>query len=126
MEVYKLVILGSGAGGFLVGLPGADDALAAIAKSDLPTVLLNVPSPALMRRGGNVAVVKSDAREVGTRAADALLSQGTYRCYGYVGYRTDDDWSRERGIAFRDVLDSAGFVTRMYDLAHFRGNVESR
>ena len=44
-----------GAGGFLVGLPGTDDALAAIAKTDLPTVLLNVPSPALMRRGGNVA-----------------------------------------------------------------------
>ena len=115
-----------GAGGFLVGLPGADDALAAIAKSDLPTVLLNVPSPALVRRGGKVAMVKSDAREVGTRAADALLSQGTYRCYGYVGYRTDDDWSRERGKAFRDALDAAGFVTRMYDLDHFKGDVESR
>ena len=115
-----------GAGGFLVGLPGTDDALAEIAKSDLPVVLLNVPNPALTRRGSNVAMVKSDAREVGTRAADALLSQGSYRCYGYVGYRTDDDWSRDRGKAFRDALDAAGFVTRMYDLDHFKGDVESR
>ena len=115
-----------GVDGFLVGLPGTDDALAEIAKSDRPTVLLNMPSQTLMRRGGNVALVKSDAREVGTRAADALLSQGIYRCYGYVGYRTDDDWSRERGTAFREALDAAGFVTRMYDLAHFQNQVESR
>ena len=115
-----------GVDGFLVGLPGTDDALAEIDKSNRPAVLLNVPSAALMRRGGNVAMVKSDSREVGTRAADALLSQGTYRCYGYVGYRTDDDWSRERGKAFRDALDAAGFVTRMYDLDHFKGDVESR
>ena len=115
-----------GVDGFLVGLPGTDDALAEIAKTDRPAVLLNVPSRALMRRGGNVAMVKSDAREVGTMAADALLSQGIYRCYGYVGYRTDDDWSRERGTAFRDALDAAGFVTRMYDLAHLQNKVGSR
>ena len=115
-----------GVDGFLVGLPGTGDALAEIAKTDRPAVLLNVPSKALMRHGGNVAMVKSDAKEVGTRAADALLSQGIYRCYGYVGYRTDDDWSRERGTAFRDALDAAGFVTRMYDLAHFQDQVESR
>ena len=115
-----------GVDGFLVGLPGTNNALAEIAKTDQPAVLLNVPSPALMRRGGNVAMVKSDAREIGTRAADALLSQGIYRCYGYVGYRTDDDWSRERGTAFREALDAAGFVTRMYDLTHFQNQVESR
>ena len=115
-----------GVDGFLVGLPGTDAALVEIAKTDRPAVLLNVPSKAFMRRGGNVAMVKSDAKEVGTRAADALLSQGIYRCYGYVGYRTDDDWSRERGTAFRDALDAAGFVTRMYDLAHFQDQVESR
>jgi len=115
-----------GVDGFLVGLPGTGDALAEIAKTDRPAVLLNVPSKALMRRDGNVAMVKSDAKEVGTRAADALLSQGIYRCYGYLGYRTDDNWSRERGTAFRDALDAAGFVTRMYDLAHFQNKVESR
>ena len=115
-----------GANGFLVGLPGTDDALAEIAKTDLPTVLLNVPGKELMLRGGNIAIVKSDAREVGTMAADALLSQGVYRCYGYVGYRTDDDWSRERGNAFRDALDKAGFVTRMYDHTHYHDKIENR
>ena len=115
-----------GADGFIVGLPGTDGALDEIAKTDLPAVLLSVPGKALMCRRGGVAMVKSNAREVGMMAADALLSQGIYRCYGYVGYRTDDDWSRERGRAFRDTLDAAGFVTRMYDLVHFRDKVESR
>lgn len=35
-----------GVDGFLVGLPGTDDALAEIAKTDRPAVLLNVPSRA--------------------------------------------------------------------------------
>ena len=115
-----------GTDGFLVGLPGATDALDAIARTGVPTVLLNVPGDALLRRGAAVAMVKSDAGEVGRIAADVLLSQGVYRCYGYVGYRTDDDWSRERGRAFREALDRAGFVTRMYDLTHFRDRVASR
>ena len=115
-----------GADGFIVGLPGTDEALAEIAKTELPVVLLSVSGKALMRRGGNVAIVKSNAKKVGTMAADALLSQGIYRCYGYVGYRTEDDWSHERGKAFRDTLDAAGFVTRMYDLVHFQDKFESR
>ena len=114
-----------GADGFLVGLPGATDALAEIAKSDIPTVLLNLPVGPLEKRG-NYAIVKSDAEEVGHMAADTLLSQGVYKCYGYAGYRTDDDWSRERGRAFRTALDKAGFVTRMYDVTHFRDKIESR
>ena len=115
-----------GANGFLVGIPGVDAALAEIAKTDAPVVLLNIPSEPLMKRGGRVAIVKSDAGAVGRMAADALLSQGAYRCYGYVGHGTDSDWSRERGIAFRDALTAAGFVTRMYDLDHFRDDIESR
>ena len=79
-----------------------------------------------MKRGGNFAMVMSDATEVGSMAADALLSQGIYKCYGYVGYHTDYDWSLERGTAFRDALDKAGFVTRMYDLTHYHDKIEDR
>ena len=114
-----------GADGFLVGLPGTTDALAEIAKSDIPAVLLNLPAGPFEKRGKS-AIVKSDAEDVGRMAADALLSQGVYKCYGYAGYRTDDDWSRERGRAFRTALDKAGFVTRMYDITHYRDKIESR
>ncbi|MBQ7188353.1 MAG: substrate-binding domain-containing protein [Kiritimatiellae bacterium] len=118
--------IAKGADGFLVGIPGVEEALAEIAKTSLPVVLLNVPPGELAVRGRAVATVKSDAREVGRHAADALLSQGVYKSYGYVGYRTDDDWSRERGSAFHDALGKAGFVVRMFDITHYRAGIDNR
>ncbi|MBR4171307.1 MAG: substrate-binding domain-containing protein [Kiritimatiellae bacterium] len=118
--------IAKGADGFLVGIPGAEEALAEIAKTGLPVVLLNVPPGRLAKRGRGVATVKSDAREVGRHAADTFLSQGVYKSYGYAGYRTDDDWSRERGYAFRDALEKAGFAVRMFDITHYRAGIDDQ
>ena len=114
-----------GATGFIVGLPGAEDAYRAIADAPLPVVLMNVESAAFARRP-DVLTVKSDAGAVGRAAANALLQQGVYRSYGYVGYPTDDDWSRERGRSFRDAMEEAGFIARMFDVTHFRDQTESK
>ena len=70
--------------------------------------------------------MRSDSAAVGREATQTLLRQGVYKSYGYAGYRTDDDWSRERGKAFRDALDAAGFVGRMFDTAHYKGKVEDK
>ena len=110
-----------GTNGFIVGIPGADDALAAIAKSDAPVVLMNIAG-----KDVELALVKSDSVAIGREAAHALLRQGVYKSYGYAGYRTNDDWSRERGRAFRDALDESGFVGRMFDVEHFRDKVEDK
>ncbi|MBR2839240.1 MAG: substrate-binding domain-containing protein [Kiritimatiellae bacterium] len=112
--------------GFIVGIPGTDDALSALAASAVPTVVMNVSGGGIERRTGNIAFVKSDSAEVGREAAQALLMQGVYKSYGYAGYRTDDDWSRERGRAFRDALEAAGFVGRMFDVEHYRDKVEDK
>lgn len=114
------------ADGFIVGLPGADDALGVLAGIDVPTVVMNVSSGGIERRMENLAFVKSDSAAVGREAAHALLKQGIYRSFGYAGYRTDDDWSRERGKAFRDALDEAGFVGRMFDIEHYSDKVEDK
>ena len=114
-----------GATGFIVGLPGAEDAYRALADAPLPVVLMNVESTAFARRP-DVLTVKSDAEAVGCAAANALLQQGVYRSYGYVGYPTDDDWSRERGRSFRDAMEEAGFIARMFDVTHFRDQTESK
>ena len=115
-----------GADGFILGIPGADAAMAAVAAAGLPAIVMNVdPSPLLGSRGGYV-LVKGDAEAVGREAAQTLLRQGVYRSYGYVGYRTDDDWSRDRGRAFRDALECAGFVGRMFDAVHYADRIEDR
>lgn len=114
-----------GATGFIVGLPGAEDAFRALADTSLPTVLMNVESAAFAARS-DILTVKSDAEAVGRTAANTLLQQGVYKSYGFVGYPTDDDWSRARGRSFRDTLEKAGFIARMFDSTHFRDQTESK
>ena len=116
--------LARGTDGFIVGIPGADDALAALAALDVPTVVMNVSGGSIEKRKRAIAFVKSDSAAVGREAAHTLLKQGVYKSYGYAGYRTDDDWSRDRGKAFRDALGDAGFIGRMFDTEHYRDKVE--
>ena len=118
--------LDRGADGFIVGIPGTDDALGVLAASDVPVVVMNVTGGGIERRQSGIAVVRSDGIAVGREAASALLAQGVYRAYGYAGYRTDDDWSRERGAAFRAALKAAGFPVRMFDVAHAKGGIEDK
>ena len=118
--------LARGADGFIVGIPGTDDALSLLAQSNVPTVVMNVSGGGIENRKKGIAFVKSDSTAVGREAANALLKQGIYKSYGYVGYRTDDDWSVERGMAFRDALGEAGFVGRMMDIAHYKDKVEDK
>ena len=118
--------LSRGTDGFIVGIPGTDDALGVLAATDIPTVVMNVSGGGIEQRKGRIAFIKSDSQDIGREAANALLKQGVYKSYGYAGYRTDDDWSRERGTAFRDALEKAGFVGRMMDIAHYRDKVEDK
>ena len=115
-----------GADGFIVGIPGTEDALAELAAADAPTVVMNVSGGGIEKRKSGIAFVKSDSSAVGREGANALLKQGIYKSYGYAGYRTDDEWSRERGNAFHDALAEAGFAGRMMDIAHYRDKVEDK
>ena len=114
--------LARGASGFIVGIPENDDALGELARTDKPVVLMNIASGPLARR--KFVLIKSDAEAVGREAARTLLAQGSFKSYAYAGYRTDDDWSRERGRAYRDALQEAGFVGRMFDVTHFQDKTE--
>ena len=113
-----------GCDGFIAGIPGAEDAYEVLAAADVPTVVINVPGGAFLRREKALAFVCSDDAAIGRAGAMALFKQGVYRSYGYAGYRTDDDWSRARGTAYRDALDAAGFVGRMFDIDHYKDKVE--
>ena len=115
-----------GADGFILGIPGTEDALAEVAKTDLPAVILNISPGALARRKAGVVLIKSDSEAVGREAANTLLSQGVFKSYGYAGYHTNDDWSVERGRSFRDILQKAGFIGRMFDVAHYPDRTEDR
>ena len=118
--------LARGASGFIIGIPEADDALKALAKADVPVILMNIQTGPLAARRGNVTIIKSDSEVVGREAARTLLAQGVYKSYAFAGYRTDDDWSRERGRAYRETLQKAGFIGRMFDVTHYKDRTDDR
>ena len=118
--------IAKGADGFILGIPGTEDALAEVAKTDLPAIILNISPGTLAQRKAGVVLIKSDSEAVGKEAAHTLLSQGVFKSYGYAGYRTNDDWSVERGRSFRDALQKAGFIGRMFDVTHYPDKTEDR
>ena len=101
--------LANGASGFIVGIPDSDDALAELAESDVPVVLMNVPGGELEKRRTNLARVKNDAAAVGAEAAQILLRQGFYRSFGYVTFSPASEWSRLRGETFAKTLAASDF-----------------
>lgn len=113
-----------GTNGFIVGIPDATDALAELADLDVPTVVMNVSGGGIEHRKRNIAYVKSDSAVVGREAAITLMRQGVYKSYAYAGYRADSDWSRERGIAFRNAVEKEGFSCKMFDVEHFGGDID--
>ena len=118
--------IAKGADGFILGIPGTEEALAEVAKTDLPAIILNISPGTLAQRKAGVILIKSDSEAVGKEAAHTLLSQGVFKSYGYAGYRTNDDWSVERGRSFRDALQKAGFIGRMFDVTHYPDKTEDR
>ena len=118
--------LACGADGFIVGIPGTDDALAALAGCSLPTVVMNVSGGGIELRKKRIAFVRSDGAAVGRRAAETFLAQGVCRSFGYAGYRTDEEWSRERGEAFRQAMEGEGFAVSMFDVAHGGAALEDK
>ena len=94
--------------------------------SRVPTVVMNVSGGGIDRRKESIAFVKSDSSAVGREAAHTLLRQGVYKSYGYAGYRTDDEWSRNRGEAFRAALRTAGFSGKMFDRERYKDRREDK
>lgn len=76
-----------GADGFIVGLPGMEDALSELAATDAPTVLMNVSGGEIEKRKSGIAIVKSDSAAVGREGANALLKQGIYKSSASASFR---------------------------------------
>ena len=115
-----------GADGFIVGTPESTDAIAELAKNDIPVVLMNSePGPLARHRAGCIRI-QDDSRAIGREAARTFLTQGIYKSYGYVGYRLDEGWSRARGDGYREALEKANLTVSMFDVQHFKEKTEDR
>ena len=102
---------GNGFDGFIISLPGNDAVMAEIAKSDIPTVLVNITDRRLAARAKAVSTVWLDNADAGRRAARHLLEQGSYKSAGFVHDVGTPFYSTERLSAFREVMKKNRLAT---------------
>lgn len=100
--------------GFIVTMPGSDDAMKALAKSKKPTVLVNITDRRLASRTDGVSFIWSDGADIGRRGAGHLLSRGAYKSVGYVHELKYEFYSYEREVAFRQTMKKARFESRAF------------
>jgi LacI family transcriptional regulator len=100
--------------GFIISMPGTDSVMEEIAKSNIPTVLVNITDRRLAARTKAVSTVWLDNADVGRQAAKHLLEQGAYKSAGFVHDDGIPFYSTERMTAFRHEMRKNRLETSVF------------
>ena len=95
--------------GFIVSIPGTEKTAAVLASTDVPTIVMDIHSPLLEQRSGNIVFIRNSSEEIGRMAANHLLAIGKCRSYAFVHNPSVLQWSIDRCKAFRETLRDNGF-----------------
>ena len=95
--------------GFIVSIPDTEQTAALLATTGIPTIVMDIHSPALERRTDAIVFIRNSSEEIGQAAANHLLSIGTCRSYAFVHNPSVMQWSVDRCRAFRETLRDNGF-----------------
>lgn len=100
--------------GIILSMPGSEDVMEEIARSDIPVVLVNIADQKLSARNKAISTVWLDNADVGQRAADHFLSRGIFKSAGYVHELGVPFYSTERMNSFRSGMKEAGVNTHIF------------
>ena len=106
--------LKDGYDGFIISLPNADDGISALAKADVPTVVMDIHNHPLCERTDNIAFIRNDSKAIAKAAFDHFFEQGRFLSYAYVPAKENERWSLVRGAAFAHAAESHGVVCHPY------------
>ena len=95
--------------GFIVSIPGTEKSASILAATDIPTVVMDIHSPILAVRQKNLVFIRNSSDEIGSTAAQHLLSIGKCRSYAFVHNPSVLQWSVDRCRAYRETLRDNGF-----------------
>lgn len=101
--------IADGYDGFIVSIPDAERAAEPLADTDIPTIVMDIHSPALSARRKNIVFIRNSPEEIGRSAANHLLSIGRCKSYAFVHHQSVMQWSVDRFNAYRDTLREHGF-----------------
>jgi len=96
----------------IIALSANAETLRRLLHFNKPTVLINVPRSARIRRH-NVVIVRRDNENLGRMAAEHLLSQG-FRSFAFVGSPRAAEWSEGRQKGFAKKIADAGLPCTIY------------
>ena len=96
--------------GFIISLPNADDSISALAKTDVPTIVMDIHNHPLCERTKNIAFIRNDSKAIAKAAFDHFFEQGRFLSYAYVPAKENERWSSVRGAAFAHAAESHGVV----------------
>ena len=103
--------------GIILSEAGTDDVMDQIAQSHIPTVLVDIAYRKLSARCDAIATVWSDNADAGRRAAQHFIERGGYKSAGYVHELQNKFYSRERMMAFRQIMKRNGCETHEFPKA---------
>lgn len=106
--------IASEADGMIVTCEPDRESLAAIAKTAVPTVFVDVRHPLFERKTGRVAFVRNDNEGIGHAGAKYLANLGNFNSFGFVPDIENRTWSVLREQAFRNELEGRGFAVRTF------------
>ena len=101
--------IADGSDGFIVSVPDAERAAEPLADTDIPTIVMDIHSPALSARRKNIVFIRNSPEEIGRSAANHLLSIGRCKSYAFVHHQSVMQWSVDRFKSYRDTLCENGF-----------------
>ena len=94
--------------GFIITLPGSDETMSALARSEIPTVLVNIDHSKLTRRRKNISTVWLDNIGIGVCGARHFLEREAFKSYGFIACGDGQFYNRERESGFRRTLADSG------------------
>lgn len=108
--------------GFIIHLPGTDEAMHHLLETNIPTVLVNIGRYKLPKGRQHLSCFWTDNNEIGRLGAEHFLSKDEYRTFAFLyseSYESTSDgfWSQERRRGFRDRIRQANvrFEAQSFD-----------
>ena len=106
--------LRNGYDGFIVSMIDTDGSFFALAKADVPTVVMDLHNHPLCERRNNIVFIRNDAKAIAEAAFNHFFEQGRFLSYAYVPAKENERWSLVRGTAFTHAAENHGVVCHPY------------
>ena len=94
--------------GMILSIPGTQESMQALAKSDIPAIFVNIDDEVVAKRR-NASFIWTDNADIAQAGVNHLMSCGNFMSFAYIHALPESaSWSEERAKAFHAALQRKG------------------